>query len=135
MEAELGRSNRLVKRRTSCSECGETAMLSKLASSRFQFLQQLIESLRTDFVMEVVIHLHGRSPGAGADALDFFQGEQTVGSCFPVSNPQLFASMLKQFFAAAQHARDVGANLQMKSPSRFLPQHGIIRDSLFHLQN
>src|SRR5579885_3768837 len=87
MEAELGRSNRLVKRRTSCSECGETAMLSKLASSRFQFLQQLIESLRTDFVMEVVIHLHGRSPGAGADALDFFQGEQTVGSCFPVSNP------------------------------------------------
>src|SRR5438270_10167108 len=63
---------------------------------RPQAVQNLLDLLRRDGVVEVVIHLHRRRPGARSDAFDFFQRDLSVGGDFLMSDSELLAGALPQ---------------------------------------
>src|SRR6516225_3288626 len=71
-------------------------------------VEDLVELFDREVLVEVVVHLHGRSPAARPDALHFFEREDTVGRCALVTDAQLLRAVLQQFLAAAQHAGNVG---------------------------
>src|ERR1700761_4614775 len=58
-------------------------------------------------VVEGVVDLHRGSPATGADALDFFEREETVSGDALVADAELFFQMLEDIIGAAQHAADV----------------------------
>src|SRR5580658_4275772 len=90
--------------------------------------------LRGEVVVKVVVHLYGRSPAAGADALDFFKGKETVGGDALVPNAQLFLKALVKIVGAAQHAADVGADLHVVFARRLEAQHRVVRGHVTHLK-
>src|ERR1035438_9302378 len=53
--------------------------------------------LGRELVVEVVVDLDGRSPAAGADALDFLQREEAVGGDAFMADAELLLKALVQF--------------------------------------
>src|SRR4051794_17858721 len=106
MEAELGSPKRRLRTLVS-SGLGSLYSIALVGLSAG--LEDLVELLGCDFVMEVVVDLQRRSPGTGADALDFFDGDAAVGGDFLVPDAELRAGALPQLSTAVQQAADVGA--------------------------
>jgi hypothetical protein len=84
--------------------------------------------------MEIVIYLDCRGPRARPDTLNFFQREQPVSRFLLMTDAKLFPAMIKNFFAAAQHATDVGADLHVILSHRLGVQQRIVADHVAHLQ-
>src|SRR5580704_3085637 len=84
--------------------------------------------------MEVVIHLHCRSPTARPDAFDFLQREHAVRRRAFVSDAQLPLTVFEKLFAAAQQARDVGANLDIEFTARLGREHGVVADHVVYFK-
>src|SRR3569833_3148585 len=76
--------------------------------------------------MEVVVHLNGGCPAAGADALDFFKGENSVRGYTFMADAELFLELLKKIVSAAQHAANVGADLHVVFAGGLETQHRVI---------
>ena len=78
--------------------------------------------------MKIVINLHGWRPTTRADAFNFFQRKRSVSRRLLVADAQLALAMVQNLFAAAQHAADVGANLNMVFAHGLGMQQGVIAD-------
>ena len=79
--------------------------------------------------MEVVVDLHGGSPAAGADALDFFEREDAVRGDSFVADAELRLAVVENLVAAAQHAGDVGADLHVVFAGGLGAQHGVVAEA------
>ena len=91
---------------------------------------------RSEIFVEVVIDLDGGRAGAGADAFDFFEGKDAVWEWFPCCRcAGAFLSMFVKFVAAAQHAGDVGADLDVIAPSGLAAQHGVVGERFSDLDD
>src|SRR2546423_13208364 len=84
--------------------------------------------------MEVIIHLHGRGPTACTDTFHLFEREQAIGSRSLVLEPQFIFAVFKKFVAAAQQARDVGADLEVVFAARVSGQYGVVADHIADFQ-
>ena len=84
--------------------------------------------------MEVVIDLRSRGPGAGTDALDFFYGKEAVGSDAFVGDAELLLAVVENFVAAAEHAADVGADLNVIFAGRLDAQQRVVADHVAHVE-
>src|SRR5438105_4779837 len=92
-----------------------------------------VELQRRHVFVEVVIHLHGRSAGARADALDFFERKHAVlGGLFVVDLQPLLRA-LEHLVAALEHARHIGADLYVMPAHRLAPQHRVVRQCFLDL--
>ena len=90
--------------------------------------------LGRQLVVEVVVHLDGRSPAACADALDLFKRKDAVGGDALVSDAKLFLEALVDFVSAAQHATDVGADLHVVFAGRLEAQHRVVGGHVAHFE-
>src|SRR5580692_963847 len=98
------------------------------------FVQDLVDLLRGQILVEVIIHLYSRSPTACPDALDFLQREYAVRRRAFVSDAQPRLAVIEKLLTTAQHARDVGANLDVEFAARFRGQHGVVADYVAYLE-
>ena len=87
-----------------------------------------------EIVVEVVVDLHGGGPAAGADALDFFQRKGAVGSDSFMADAELGLAVIEDLVATAQHAGDVGADLQVVLAGWLGAQHGVVRKHVAYVQ-
>ncbi len=87
-----------------------------------------------ELVVEVVVHLDGRRPAAGADAFDFFEGEKPVGRDALGTDAELFLEALVDIVGAAQHATDIGADLNIEFSRGLEAQHRIIGGDVAHFE-
>src|ERR1700733_1832524 len=85
-------------------------------------------------VVEVVVHLNGRRPAAGSDALDFFQREDAVRRGLFVTDAEPVLAMREHLIAAAQHAGDVSADLHVEFAMRFGMQQGVVADDVAYIE-
>ena len=97
--------------------------------------QQMVQALRCHFMMEVVVDLHGRRPGTGPDAFHFFERKPSVGRGLSRRDSEPLLCVGKEFFASAQQAGDVRADLEMIPSGRFLAQHGGIGNHALDLED
>src|SRR5881227_1421793 len=74
------------------------------------------------------------APTACADTFDFFEREQPVGGRALVSDAKLLFAMFKKLFATAQHAGNIGADLDVEFAARLGRQHGVIADYVADLE-
>src|SRR5438045_9450453 len=81
-------------------------------------VQNLIHLVDGQVLVKVVVDLNRRSPAAGADALDFFKSEHSVGRGPFILDSQLFLAVLQQFLAADEHAGNIGADLNVVLSAR-----------------
>src|SRR3954468_12995890 len=98
------------------------------------FFEHGVHLLVCQVVVEVIVHLHGGSPAACADALDFFEGKDTVWCCLAIANAEAIFAVLKHLVAAAQHAGDVGADLHVELAVRSGMQQGVVADDVAHVE-
>src|ERR1043166_6057683 len=99
-----------------------------------QAVQNFIELLGRYEVVEVVIHLDGGSPRAGAHAFHLFQRDAAIRRNLLVTDAQPLAGMLPESVAVVKQAADVRADLHVILPERLAMQHRVIRKHLDHLQ-
>src|SRR5437870_3855772 len=85
-------------------------------------------------LVHVRVHLHSRRPTACADTFYFFEREQPVGGRALVSDAKLLFAMFKKLFATAQHAGNIGADLDVEFAARLGRQHGVIADYVADLE-
>ena len=85
-------------------------------------------------VVEVVVDLDGRRPAAGADALDLFEREEAVGCDAFVADAELFLEALVDVVSAAQHATDIGADLNVVFAGGLEAQHGVVGGHVAHVE-
>src|SRR5579859_1148580 len=78
---------------TSLGICGR--FLCSVAGQYFVYL------VVGEVVVEVVVYLNGRGPAADADALDFFEREETVGSDAFVADAEFFFEVFEEVVSAA----------------------------------
>src|SRR5579871_4221199 len=131
MEAEFSRPKRRVRTLVS-SGWGSLNSIGLLHLP--QAVDQLVEFFSGDVVVEIVVHLHGGGPGAGAYAFHFFEGNAAVGGDFFMAYADFSAGMFPEFHAAAQEATDVRADLDVIRAQWLLVQHGIVADDLVDLE-
>src|SRR6266849_3626741 len=98
-----------------------------------KILNDAVELARREVFVEVVIHLHRRRAGAGADAFDFFERKNPVRGRFLVADYQPFLRAVQKFISTLQHTRHVRANLHVVLAHRLPAQHRVVRQSLFNL--
>jgi hypothetical protein len=84
--------------------------------------------------VEVVVDLNGRGPAAGADALNLFEREEAVGRNAIGADAELFAEALVDFVGAAQHATDVGADLNVVFAGGLEAEHGVVGGDVAHFK-
>src|SRR6185503_18352894 len=77
-------------------------------------------------VVEVVVDLDGRRPAACANAFHFFERKRSVGSHAFMSNSKLVLEALVNIVSSAQHATDVGADLDVVLAGRLEAEHRVI---------
>ena len=97
-------------------------------------VEDLVHGFGRQVLVEVVIDLRSRGPGAGADALDFFQRKKAVGSDAFVGDAELLLAMVEDFVAAAQHAADIGADLDVVFAGGFGAQQGVVADHVADIE-
>src|SRR5262249_10336306 len=106
--------------------------MTRLPNYKFALLLQSLKNLIQHFyrqvLMKIVVHLHGWSPAAGADALHFLQGEHSVGSRALVLDAELLATVREEFFSAAEHTGNVRADLYVVFSARLGGQHRVVAD-------
>jgi hypothetical protein len=73
--------------------------------------------------------------GAGADAFDFLERKSPVRSFLLVADTEPPLAVLQDAVAAAEHAGDVRADLQVIFAGGFASQHGVVGQRLGHLQD
>src|SRR6266852_4690875 len=98
-----------------------------------EILDETIEFQRSDVLVEIVIDLHGGRASAGAEAFDFLEGEDAVGGGFLVAEFKAFFGVLEKFGATAQHAGDIGADLDVMFAHGLAAQHGVIGEGFLDL--
>src|ERR1700730_15087091 len=98
-----------------------------------QVLDDAIELNRGKVFVKVVVHLHSRSTGAGADAFHFFERKHAVAGRFLMANFQALLRALEKSVAALKHARHIGANLHVVLAHGLAVQHRVVLQSLFNL--
>src|SRR5271167_3411749 len=76
-------------------------------------VQDCVRLVASEFVVEVVVYLNGWGPRANPYAFDFFEREEAVGGDALVADAELFFEVLEEIVSAAQHATDVGADLNV----------------------
>src|SRR6266567_2615866 len=91
-------------------------------------------TLRRQVIVEVVIHLDGRGPAARPDAFHLFQGEDAVRGNALVADAQLFLEALVEVIGAAQHATDIGADLDIEFACGLETQHGVVTGHIAHFE-
>src|SRR3974390_2804832 len=58
-------------------------------------VENIRHALGCQIIVKVVVHLNCRRPAAGADALHFFEGEDTIRRNAFVTNAQLFLELFE----------------------------------------
>src|SRR5258708_18821805 len=92
------------------------------------------DSLRSQIVVEVVIHLDRRRPATGSNAFHLFEGKHPVRCNALVTHAKLFLETLEEVVRPAQHAADVGADLDVEFCRRLETQHRIVAGHVAHLE-
>src|ERR1039458_8260331 len=87
-----------------------------------------------ELVVEVVIHLNRRCQATSADAFNLFQREEAVGGNAIGSDAELFAKTLVDFVSSAEHATDVGTNLDVVFAGGLEAKHGVVGGDVAHLK-
>ena len=87
-----------------------------------------------ELVVEVVVDLDGGRPAAGADALHFFERKEAVGGDAIGTDAELFAEALVDVVGSAQHATDVGADLDVEFAGRLEAEHGVVGGDVAHFE-
>ncbi len=77
-------------------------------------------------VVKVVVDLNGRRPATGADALDFFEREEAVGGDTLGTDAELLLETFVDLVGAAQHATDIGADLDVVFAGGLEAEHGVV---------
>ena len=98
-----------------------------------EFFEDAIKFQDREIFIEVVVDLHRRSAGTRADAFDFFQRKHAVLGGFLVADFEALLGPFKNVVAAAEHAGDVGANLDMVLAHRFAAEHRVVGKRFFDL--
>ncbi len=88
---------------------------------------------RSQLFVKVVVHLDGRRPATGSDALDLFERKQAVGSHFLMSDTEPLLAVFQNSVAVAQHAGDIRADLHVVLAHRLGPQHGVVAEYALHI--
>src|SRR5580698_10315361 len=92
------------------------------------------DMVRSEVVVEIVVDLNGGRPAARSDALDLFEGEQSVRRHALVANAQFFLKSLVEVVSPAQHAADVRAYLHVVSSRRLESQHRVIAGHISYIE-
>jgi hypothetical protein len=85
-------------------------------------------------VVEFVVDLNSWSPAAGADTLDLFEREEAVRSNAIGSDAELFSEALVDFVGSAEHAADVGADLNVVFAGGLEAKHGVVGGDVAHFK-
>ena len=109
-------------------------LASCLSTSARYIVEYLVHPLRGKVFVEVVIDLHRRRPTAGADALDLFERKEPIGRGLLVADAQAALAVVEQLIAPAQHAADVGADLDMIFAVRLGMEQRVVTDDAAHLE-
>ena len=99
-----------------------------------QSVQQIVGAAFGEIFVEVIIDLHGRRAGAGANALHFLKRKHAVGGDLLIPDLQLLLHEIVDFIAAPKHAGDIRAYLNVKLAHRFSADHGVVGERFGHVQ-
>src|SRR5437879_4277193 len=77
-------------------------------------VENLVHFFRRKVLMKVVIHLGRGGPTAGSDAFHFFQRKQAICGRLLMADAKLRGAVMQNFFSAADHAADVGTDLDVE---------------------
>ena len=100
------------------------------ALALLELLEDRVDFRRVEILVIVVIDLNRRRAGAGADTFDFFERKGSVGRDLLVANSQALLNVLEKFVAAAQHAGNIRADLNVVAAFGLAAEHRVIRESL-----
>src|SRR6266851_2192660 len=131
-DAEAAADDRGLRRVAGMQRAGSHRLGSRMIAG-VELFDDAVKFHRRDVFVEVVVDLHRGRAGASADAFDLFQGKDAVAGGFFVADFEALLGLVEQLIAAAQHARDVGADLHVVLAHGLAAQHGVIRQRLFHL--
>src|SRR4029077_8364311 len=112
--------------RSRLGSCGPRALV--------QSVPQIIGAALGEGFVKVVIDLQGRRARAGADAFHLLERKHAIGGDLFISDLQLPLYKVVDFIAAAKHAGNVGAYLDVVLARRFAPDHGVISERFIDLQ-
>src|SRR5580704_7718992 len=96
-------------------------------------VEDLIHGFRREVLVKVVVDLDGGCPAAGTNAFDLFEREDTVGGDSLVADAETLAAMLEELVASAQHAADVGADLDVEFSGWLGTQQGVVAEHAEHV--
>src|ERR1700733_11359377 len=110
-----------------------------------QVLGPILDSLRIcaqdagheiglELVVEFVVDLNGRGPAARADALNLFEREEAVGGNAIRADAELFTETLVDFVGSAEHATNVGADLDVVFAGWLEAKHGVVRGDVAYFK-
>src|ERR1700722_12441951 len=85
-------------------------------------------------VVKIVVYLNGRGPAADADAFDFFEREEAISGDAFMADAELVLKMVEEVVTTAQHATDVGADLDVVLAYGLEAKHGIVSGDVAHFK-
>src|SRR5664279_1714535 len=97
-------------------------------------LEHLVEFVRRQILIEVVVHLCGWAPTAGSNALHLFQRKQPVRRGLLILNSQLLLAMGEDLVRTPQHAADIRAHLHVIFPHGMHAQQRVVARHIPHIQ-
>ena len=116
-------------------QCHATVFAERgLLLALFLYPSRPVHLVVRQIFVKVIVDLHCRRPTASADAFDFFQRKCSVRGGLLVADAQLAFAMVQNLFSAAQHAADIGANLNMIFAHRLGVQQGVVADHVADFQ-
>src|SRR6266850_3634025 len=104
----------------------------------FSFLailrQHRIRLFGCQVFVKLVVHLERRRPATSSNALHLFQRKLSVCGPLLVTDAERLLAVLQKFFAAAQQATDVGADLHVVLAHGLGVEHGVVTDHVAHFK-
>src|SRR5579863_3430818 len=85
-------------------------------------------------VVKFVVDLNGGRPAAGADTFDLLEREEAVRGDAIGADVKLFAEAFVDLVGSAQHATDIGADLNVVFAGRLEAKHGVVGGDVAHLK-